>query len=142
MDAIFEDFSAALQEFNGYKLSLVLSPLAPDSQPNRLRAFFKSTNYSTAKQDFKYRVLYDKSNPTNLDSEEGNGWIDVFYAYWAAVGEILKAEDATKANKKVCPYCLFFSYCAAARIFFFGLLGFGLEGTLLESRDGRCCCTR
>jgi hypothetical protein len=101
MDAIFNDFSAAYPAYNGYMLSKTLSPIAPPGEPNRLSAFFKSTNFNNAKTDFKYRLLYDKKNPLTLGAEEGNGWVELFFAYWKAVGEVLKAEEAVRTNSKV-----------------------------------------
>ena len=101
MDAIFEDFIVAYEKYQGYKLSATFSPIPPPSEPDRLYSFYRSTNFANAKQDFKYRILFDKSNPIRVDAEEGNGWVEVFYAYWVAVGEIWKAEEAVKANTKV-----------------------------------------
>ena len=125
MDRFFEGFRVAYASGDGYGLSMTLSPLDTPSQPNRLSAFFGSTNAASAVKDFKYRILYDNSNPFKLSQEEGNGWVDVYFAYWKVVGEVLKAEAATKANEKVSklfaalytvrlwtyavPFCLFIS---------------------------------
>jgi hypothetical protein len=101
MDIIFEDFRKAYEEGNGYDLSQTLSPLPPPSDPDRLYNFFRSTNFAQVKADFKYRILYDGSSPFKLPAEEGNGWVEVYWTYWKALGEILNAENATKANAKV-----------------------------------------
>ena len=102
MDPIFEDFRKAYEEGNGYDLSLTFSPVSPASEPDRLYAFYRSTNFAAVKNDFKYRVLYDDTSPFKLPVEEGNGWVEVYYAYWKAVGEILNAEAAARDNAKVC----------------------------------------
>jgi hypothetical protein len=101
MDAVLNDFKVAYGSGDGYALSMTLSPLDTPSQPNRLSSFFRSTNAASAIKDFRYRILYDNSTPFKLSHEEGNGWVDVYFAYWKAIGEILGAENATKANEKV-----------------------------------------
>jgi hypothetical protein len=101
MDRFIDEFKLAYSNGDGYGLSMTLSPLDTPSQPNRLSSFYRSTNAASAVKDFKYRILYDNSNPFKLSKEEGNGWVDVYLAYWKVVGEILNAEAATKANEKV-----------------------------------------
>ena len=101
MDPLFDDFKSSYEQMNGYDLSMTLSPISPPSQPERLHSFFRSTNIASVKSDFKYRVLYEKPNRLNLEPEEGNGWVDLYFAYWKAVGEILKAEAAARTNTKV-----------------------------------------
>jgi hypothetical protein len=101
MDRFFGLFKEAYAQGDGYGLSMTLSPLDTPTEPNRLSSFFRSTNAASAVKDFKYRILYDNSNPFKLSQEEGNGWVDVYFAYWKVAGEILNAEAATKANEKV-----------------------------------------
>ena len=101
MDALFESFRRAYEEGNGYELSMTLSPIDPDNEPDRLYRFFRSTNFAAVKKDLQYRILYDNANPFKLPVEEGNGWVDVYLAYWKAVGEILNAENAPESNSKV-----------------------------------------
>ena len=101
MDLFFAHFKQAYGSGDGYALSMTLSPLDTQSQPDRLSSFFRSTNAASAVNEFKYRILYDNTNPLKLSQDEGNGWVDVYFAYWKVTGEILKAEAATKANDKV-----------------------------------------
>jgi hypothetical protein len=101
MDAIFDDFKRAYGSGLGYDLSMTLSPVAPPDQPNRLRAFHRSTNVATARKDFQYRIMWDKSNGFMVEADEGNGWVEIYFAYWKAIGEILKAEQAARTNAKV-----------------------------------------
>ncbi|TAQ86388.1 hypothetical protein B7494_g5290 [Chlorociboria aeruginascens] len=101
MDTVFEDFKATYNGGRGYDLSMTISPLDPPSNPNRLHSFFTSTNFQNARKDFQYRILYDNSYiPFGMSTDEGEGWVDVYYAYWKAVGEILKTEAAEKNNAK------------------------------------------
>lgn len=101
MDRFFDDFKEAYGSGDGYALSMTLSPLDPPSQPNKLSSFYRSTNVASAVKDFRYRILYDNSTPFRLSHEEGNGWVDIYFAYWKAIGEILKADNTTQANEKV-----------------------------------------
>ena len=101
MDAVFGDFKEAYGNGLGYELAMTLSPIPPPHQPNRLRAFFRSTNHQSAKKDFQYRVMWDKSNGFQLEADEGNGWVELYLAYWKATGEILAAEEAMQKNGKV-----------------------------------------
>jgi len=98
MDAVFDDFKQGYLSMSGYILAGSLSPLTPPERPNKLREFFQSTNHQNVQKDIQYAILYDKSSPLSLEPEQGKAWVEVFVAYWKAVGMILKAEEAT-ANR-------------------------------------------
>lgn len=93
MDLVFEDFRKAYEGGHGYDLAQTLSPLPPKDQPERLQNFYQSTNFAHAEKDFRYRILHDASLSFKLPKEEGNGWVEVYFCYWKAVGEILNAES-------------------------------------------------
>lgn len=101
MEAIFKIFREAHIGGNGYQLSDTLLPISPSEEPGRLRNFFNSTNAANVKGDIQYNVLYDRQSTLRLSTEEGKAWVDVYTAYWAAAGEIIKAEDAQKTNSPV-----------------------------------------
>lgn len=101
MDVVFGMFRDAYLTGKGYQLCETLMPLAPPHQPDRLYAFFRSTNAANVKSDVHYQVLYDNTTPLKLSTEEGNAWVDVYVAYWKAVGEILKNEEARRTNTQV-----------------------------------------
>ncbi|KAK6582160.1 hypothetical protein PZA11_005857 [Diplocarpon coronariae] len=90
MDLLFEEFGKACQEGNGYDLSMTLSPISPASDPDRLARFFRSTNYAQAPREFRNRILND--NASSFTNPQEEGWVEVYYAYYKAVGEILKAD--------------------------------------------------
>lgn len=101
MERIFEEFGKAYSAGNGYDLSMTLSPVAPAYDPDRLNKFFRSTNQAQAQRDFRNKILNDSTTPFTLPSEEGNGWVEVYVAYWKAVGEILKTSGTAETNAKV-----------------------------------------
>ncbi|KAK0124062.1 COP9 signalosome (CSN) subunit [Cadophora gregata] len=101
MDAVFNDFRTAYEAGNGYDLSQTFSPISPASDPDRLDRFYRSTNFQHVQKDFKNRIMSNHASPFTLPAEEGNGWVDVYHAYWKAVGEILKAEAAAEMSSKV-----------------------------------------
>ncbi|KFZ14448.1 hypothetical protein V502_06046 [Pseudogymnoascus sp. VKM F-4520 (FW-2644)] len=101
MEAIFKIFRDAHIGGNGYQLSDTLLPISPSEEPGRLRNFFNSTNAANVKGDIQYNVLYDRQSTLRLSTEEGKAWVDVYTAYWAAAGEIIKAEDAQKTNSPI-----------------------------------------
>ncbi|KAH6669511.1 hypothetical protein B0J14DRAFT_121361 [Halenospora varia] len=100
MEAVISEFKRAYKEGDGYGLSQSFSPIAPDSQPQRLYNFFRSSNFANVQKDVKYEILHSNAGGFKFSSEEGNGWVEVFVAYWKAVGEILNAEAAQRANPK------------------------------------------
>ena len=107
MDLIFDEFRRAYGLGDGRGVSQILSPISPEWQPERLRNFYRSTNFQNVQKDFKYQILYDNSSPLRLPADEGNGWVEVFVAYWKAIGEIQNAEAAAKSGNKVCQYLPF-----------------------------------
>lgn len=101
MDTIFSPFRGAHLNYNGYQLSETLLPGTSSAQVDQLRAFYRSTNAANVKNDIRYNILYDSTTSLKLSTEEGNAWVEVYVAFWKAVGEILKAEDAERARLKV-----------------------------------------
>ena len=101
MDLLFKEFSTAYSGGQGYGLAETLSPVPPSSQPDKLRRFYRSTNFQSVRSDFQYRLLYDNSNPVRLDAIEGKAWVEIYCSYWSAIGELLEAEAAILNNQKV-----------------------------------------
>lgn len=101
MDAVFESFRSAFENANGYELSQTISPVALASDPNRLYNFSRSTNIAQVQRDFKQHILYSRLSQFSLSAEEGNGWVEVYFTYWKAVNEILKAEEDNRSGNKV-----------------------------------------
>lgn len=100
MDAIIDGFQKAYEGGDGYALSMTLSPMPSESDPNRLYNFRRSTNIAQAQWELKNRIT-SNSSPFRLPKEEGDGWVEVYFTYWKAVGEILNAEEAVRNRTKV-----------------------------------------
>ncbi|OHW92889.1 cop9 signalosome complex subunit 12 [Colletotrichum incanum] len=94
MESLFEEFRNAYKARSGYSLAQTLQPFSPANKPGKLRSIYLSTNIQEAKADVKYMLLGrgSGSKKFKLDHEEANGWVEVYTAYWKAIGEILKVE--------------------------------------------------
>lgn len=88
MDFIFQDFSTAIAEGNGYQLAQTLSPELP---PETLKIIWKSTNHHDAKGYIR-RNLKNVSSLLRLAADELDAWTDVYLAYWKATGAILAVQ--------------------------------------------------
>lgn len=86
---------------NGYELSETLLPLNSHSKPRRLQLFFSSTNHANVKTDFQYQIKYEKTSGLKLSGKEANHWVDVYVAYWKAVGEIVRTEERIQTGSSV-----------------------------------------
>lgn len=97
MDRIFTDFRQAQEYGSGPLLSGTLLP----TDPNRLVPFYTSTNDASVASDIRSQILYHPYPGYRLSKTEAEAWVDVYVAYWRAIGEILIAEDAiTRGNRQ------------------------------------------
>lgn len=92
MNELFDDFGKAHASQNGYGIAQTLSPVAPPGHSHRLRAVRQSTNSHSVKNDIKHFIKTSTSR-RKLDHDELTGWVDVYTAYWNAIGEILAGES-------------------------------------------------
>ncbi|KAJ0342607.1 hypothetical protein COL922a_000882 [Colletotrichum nupharicola] len=100
MEGHFEEFRNAYKARSGYSLAQTLQPFSPVNKPDKLRSIWLSTNSQDVKNDVKYMLLGRSSGSRKfkLDYEETNGWVEVYSAYWKAIGEILKVEGDSSAG--------------------------------------------
>ncbi|TEA12051.1 Protein CSN12-like protein [Colletotrichum sidae] len=100
MEGLFEEFRNAHKTRSGYALAQTHQPFNPVNRPDKLRSIWMSTNIQDVKGDVKYMLLGRSSGSKKfkLDFEETNGWVEVYSAYWKAIGEILKAEGDSSAG--------------------------------------------
>jgi len=89
MEEIIRAFGQAQQEQNGYALAETISPVPPKHDSGRLYAIYRSVNAFSVQNDLRYAL----SDP-HLNKGETAAWVDVYVAYWKAVGAILAAEEA------------------------------------------------
>ncbi|PHH67112.1 hypothetical protein CDD81_4507 [Ophiocordyceps australis] len=86
MDELFNEFAKAHAVRNGYALAQTLSP---PSDAQKLRRIYESTNAHSAKSDARHFI----KSKASLSHEEATGWIEVYTAYWNALGEIMNTDS-------------------------------------------------
>jgi len=101
MDALAKAFCVGHTKGNGNVLAATLSPEEPANDPQRLYSIWNSANVSDARAVIG-RKLRANQPPLGIPGDEIQGWIDLYYAYWKAVGEILAVESGGK-GKVSCP---------------------------------------
>ncbi|KAI5458076.1 hypothetical protein BGZ63DRAFT_56842 [Mariannaea sp. PMI_226] len=101
MNELFEDFGKAYASQNGYQLAQTLSPVPLPGQPNYLKAVRQSTNAQSVKHDIKHFIKASTSHRRKMDHDEVTGWVEVYTAYWSALGEIIAGESGKGSWTKV-----------------------------------------
>lgn len=94
MESIISAFVRAFQSESGYDLAAVFTPIAPKHDSGRLYSFHRSTNAYSVQTDVRYALT-----ELHMPKGESNAWVEVFVAYWKAVGEVLAAEEALNIGK-------------------------------------------
>jgi hypothetical protein len=97
MQAVLTPFVAAHASENHKAVAEFLSPTAPKEYPQRLYAFWRTTNEVTVVRDVTMALQELMSVRTTPG--EGQGWIDIIACYWRAVDRILKVEEAEAQGK-------------------------------------------
>ena len=96
MDFIFKDFQHAHLERSGPLLATTITPIAPPEDPYRLRQLSSGSSAFTIQQEFRSGLLAHTNTELRFSKPERNAWVDVYVAYWKAVGEIIALEDNLK----------------------------------------------
>ncbi|KAI4169337.1 MAG: hypothetical protein LQ348_007289 [Seirophora lacunosa] len=89
MDTIFQTFHQAQFSGSGPHLATTLTPIAPPHDSTLLRRFHKDSNVFSIQKDIESYIRIQQSH---LSKTESTAWIDIYVAYWKAIGEILRAE--------------------------------------------------
>lgn len=98
MESIASLFRIAFDTSDGYKLAESLTPLAPTHDAGRLYAFHRSANTVSITSELRNALLY--KSDSDFTKAEGAAWVDVYVAYWRAVGELLAVEEAVNQRRK------------------------------------------
>jgi COP9 signalosome complex subunit 12 len=101
MDELFRDFAEAHSGRNGYLLAQTLSPVHPPDHPQRLRHVWESTSALKAHKDVKQSLCASLTHRNALSKDEVNGWVDVYVAYWKALGQITAGESGKVSQGRV-----------------------------------------
>jgi hypothetical protein len=91
MSTIAIRFKDAYVNGSGPNLAAVLTPIGSAEDPSRLRSFYEFSNAEYISKDLSYALFHGKS--LKVPKAEQTAWVDIFAAYWEAVGEILQCED-------------------------------------------------
>ncbi len=97
METHFQDFERGQIECNGDRLSRTLSPSLSSEQ---LRAIWKSCNHHDVRNVIK-RTLQSTEIGRAVSREEIQGWAEVYFSYWKAVGELVAIQESSVANGRV-----------------------------------------
>ncbi|KAL8774095.1 MAG: hypothetical protein Q9209_001203 [Squamulea sp. 1 TL-2023] len=90
MDTIFHVFHHAQYTHKGTVLGNLLSPIPPTQDPTLLRRFYKESNVFDIQSDI---AQYINAPQASFPKDQRNAWIEIYVAYWKAIGEILRAES-------------------------------------------------
>ncbi|KAF2401633.1 COP9 signalosome complex subunit 12 [Trichodelitschia bisporula] len=97
MEVVLGLFKRGMIEQNGHMVADALTPIAPPRDTGRLYAFYRASSAFSIQADLRHEIVY--SSDIHLNKAESNAWIDVFVAYWKAVGALLATEEATNQGK-------------------------------------------
>jgi hypothetical protein len=102
MDLIFKDFGAAQASADGYALARTLDPELPW---DRLRDIWESTPSNDVENFIRRGLRHGPrhgQSAARVAGDELQGWVEVYLAYWNAVGEVLLVVGGNPASGQVC----------------------------------------
>jgi hypothetical protein len=97
MDAVLTIFREAYSEESGYKLAESITPVAPANDAGLLYEFYRSTSAYELQGDLKSGIVY--KSDVRIQKQEANAWIELYTAYWKAIGELLAVEESMNQGK-------------------------------------------
>ena len=98
MEILYRDFQQAHLLGSGPLLSTTLTPVAPANDPSRLQDLANASNVQLIQQDIRSGLLSHAKTEVRFSKPEGNAWVDVYVAYWKAIGDILALGRTRKAD--------------------------------------------
>jgi hypothetical protein len=100
MDALIKEFRVAYVSEQGNDLARTITPDLTAS-PEKLLAIWKSGGSQTIKEDLRFLFTRDKSAQLRMSREEAEGWQEIYFYYWKALGELLAVEGRRTDGAKV-----------------------------------------
>ena len=84
MSTLAGEFKSAYTAGSGDALAAVFTPIGTQNKPYRLQSFYDFTNAASLQKDLSFALFHGKS--LKLPRAEQTAWVDIFAAYWEAVG--------------------------------------------------------
>ncbi|CAN9368817.1 unnamed protein product [Alternaria alternata] len=97
MQAALEPFHEAYASGLAQPVADFLSPVAPAHDPGRLYGFYRASSDDKIEGDVRYALKYNKN--TRMTNKEAGAWIDIIAAYWRAVRDIIKTDEAANQGR-------------------------------------------
>lgn len=92
MDSILRELEAGHRLGSGPRLAAALTPIDTPEQPDRLKSFYNFSNPAQIPASLRYYL--SQINGVRIPKQELNAWVDIFSAYWKAIGEIVNFNDS------------------------------------------------
>ncbi|KAJ6119320.1 hypothetical protein N7523_003600 [Penicillium sp. IBT 18751x] len=99
MSTLAGEFKSAYTAGSGDALAAVFTPIGTQHKPYRLQSFYDFTNAASLQKDLSFALFHGKS--LKVPRAEQTAWVDIFAAYWEAVGEVLKCEQGRRGASLV-----------------------------------------
>ncbi|KAL3472909.1 hypothetical protein BJX99DRAFT_249316 [Aspergillus californicus] len=97
MDSVLKDLEEGQRLGSGPRLAAALTPVGTPEQPDRLLSFYNFSNAVQVSPSLRYYLSH--IHGVKLPKQELQAWVDIFSAYWKAVGEIVKfGESPSRAS--------------------------------------------
>jgi COP9 signalosome complex subunit 12 len=98
MVSVFSDFKAAHVTGSGPLLAAALTPANSPDDPNRLQSFYYAIKGVHPANELRHALLHDKFTGVKLPKPEGTAWVNIFTAFWSAVGDLLALDDLSYSS--------------------------------------------
>ncbi|KAL4785344.1 hypothetical protein BJX76DRAFT_184345 [Aspergillus varians] len=91
MDHILRELEAGHRLGSGPRLAAALTPIDTPEHPDRLKSFYNFSNAAQISTSLRYYL--SQIGGVRIPKQELNAWVDIFSAYWKAVGEIVQFDE-------------------------------------------------
>ncbi|RDW70624.1 protein csn12 [Aspergillus mulundensis] len=91
MDTILRELEAGHRLGSGHRLAAALTPIDTPEHPDRLKSFYFFSNAAQLSTSLRYYISH--LSGVRIPKEDLNAWVDIFSAYWKAIGEIVNFDE-------------------------------------------------